>query len=248
MTLSQSLVKSLLIQPNKYILSSKCNKHWIWYSKMDILNAFMASRNILKSQNIKKGDRVAFKGKNSFEWIAWNMATNSLGGVWVPMYEDQSDDYCNYIIKDCNPKIFLSSQNEHYNNVKTIDDSLKEINNDNDFDKIQFIDNELSTLIYTSGTTGDPKGVMLSNNNILSNIHSINKRFYDLPTGMSLNILPWAHIYSQTCELYYNILYDNKIAISSSRENFIKDIMLYLKPTIKQYYDVRELYKKYKKL
>ena len=201
MTLSQSLVKSLLIQPNKYILSSKINKHWIWYSKMDILNAFMASRNILKSQNIKKGDRVAFKGKNSFEWIAWNMATNSLGGVWVPMYEDQSDDYCNYIIKDCNPKIFLSSQNEHYNNVKTIDDSLKEINNDNDFDKIQFIDNELSTLIYTSGTTGDPKGVMLSNNNILSNIHSINKRFYDLPTGMSLNILPWAHIYSQTCEL-----------------------------------------------
>ena len=79
---------------------------------------------------------------------------------------------------------------------------------------------------------------MLSNNNILSNIHSINKRFYDLPSGISLNILPWAHIYSQTCELYYNILYDNKIAISSSRENFIKECRqvqpttLYLVPRV----------------
>ena len=98
MTLSQQLVKQLLIHSNKHILSCKINKNWIWYSKKDILDAFITSRNILRSQNVIKGDRVAFKGKNSFEWIAWNMATNSLGCVWVPMYEDQSNDYCNYII------------------------------------------------------------------------------------------------------------------------------------------------------
>ena len=238
MTLSQQLVKQLLIQSNKHILSCKINKNWIWYSKKDILDGFITSRNILRSQNVTKGDRVAFKGKNSFEWIAWNMATNSLGCVWVPMYEDQSNDYCNYIIKDCNPKIFLSNQNENYNNVKTIDYSLNNINTNNDYNELEFVDNELSTLIYTSGTTGSPKGVMLSNNNILSNIYSINNRFHDLPKGMSLNILPWAHIYSQTCELYYNILYDNKIAISSSREKFIKECKevqpstLYLVPRV----------------
>jgi long-chain acyl-CoA synthetase len=54
----------------------------------------------------------------------------------------------------------------------------------------------------------------------------------------ALNILPWAHVYSQTCELYYNILYDNKTVISSSRDNFIKECgyiqpdALYLVPRV----------------
>ena len=50
---------------------------------------------------------------------------------------------------------------------------------------------DLATLIYTSGTTGGPKGVMLSNENILSNVDAIYNRFKDIPQYTSLNILPW---------------------------------------------------------
>ena len=65
---------------------------------------------------------------------------------------------------------------------------------------------------------------MLSNENIVSNINGIQNLFPNFTNKTSLNILPWAHIYSQTCELYYSILNDNKIALCSSRENFINEL------------------------
>ena len=45
-----------------------------------------------------------------------------------------------------------------------------------------FLENNISTLIYTSGTTGNPKGVMLSDLNIMSNIDGLNKRFSEFGT------------------------------------------------------------------
>ena len=63
--------------------------------------------------DIKKGDRIAYKGSNSFEWISWNIATNSLGAVWVPMYDNQKLDYCKYIINDCKPKLLLTNVIHH---------------------------------------------------------------------------------------------------------------------------------------
>ena len=42
-----------------------------------------------KDKNVTKGDRVVYKGGNSIEWLAWNLATHSIGGVWVPMYSER---------------------------------------------------------------------------------------------------------------------------------------------------------------
>ena len=101
------------------------------------------------------------------------------------------------------------------------------------------INNDVSTLIYTSGTTGNPKGVMLTHENIISNLEAIQRRFENIKgEKTSLNILPWAHIYSMTCELYYNLLNDNTTAICSSKENFINECkeikpeVLYIVPKV----------------
>ena len=56
-----------------------------------------------------KGDRIAYKGSNSLEWISWAIACNSLGCIWVPMYDNQSNKYCNHIINDCN-EILISNK------------------------------------------------------------------------------------------------------------------------------------------
>ena len=104
-------------------------------------------------------------------------------------------------------------------NTKVIGNSITPLTNY----EMDIRPHNLASLIYTSGTTGNPKGVMLSNENILSNIDDIRLRFNEMGHTTSLNILPWAHIYSQTCELYYNLLYDNKMAIASSKEHFIKE-------------------------
>ncbi len=234
--LSSLIIKTLQINQKQNIMATKINNNWVWRDKKYILNSIQYCRDFLQSENIKNGDRIAYKGTNSIEWLSWNVACNSLGIIWVPMYHNQSDKYCNHIINDCSPKLFITdSKPKLESNIKIIDNKIEQINSQQ---YINSIYNDVSTLIYTSGTTGNPKGVMLSNENIISNIGDIKSRFPDLKDNICLNILPWAHIYSQTCELYYNVLNSNKIALCSSRENFIKELkeiqpdVLYVVPRI----------------
>ena len=221
-TLSSLLVKSLRVNLNANVIGEKFNGSWRWSSRETLLNNVYFCRELLKQENIQRGDRVAYKGDNSIEWISWNIACNSLGGVWVPMYANQNMDYCNHVVNDSGASLCITDDADmSFMNTKTMENRIVEI--PEACNSLDFIENDIATLIYTSGTTGSPKGVILSNENIISNIEMIHTRFHDLSTSLSLNILPWAHIYSQTCELYYNLLNDNRIAIASSRENFIKE-------------------------
>ena len=231
-TLSSLLVNNLQNNLKSNVLGKKIKppsvmniptgSTWQWTTSETLLNNVYNCREVLKQENIQSGDRVAYKGENSVEWISWNIACNSLGGVWVPMYANQNTDYCNHVVNDSGASLCITDDiHLSFINTKTINNTIVE--NFGASEPIDFIENDLATLIYTSGTTGSPKGVMLSNENIISNINTIHARFHDLSTSLSLNILPWAHIYSQTCELYYNLLNNNRVAIASSRENFIKE-------------------------
>ena len=63
----------------------------------------------------------------------------------------------------------------------------------------------LSTLIYTSGTTGNPKGVMLSNWNTLSNVLCVQGVFELYPGDKNAAFLPWAHSFGSTFDLHWMI-------------------------------------------
>ena len=237
-TLSNKIINNLVNNSTLKNIGFKENKNWNWKSNQQLLNAVINCREELKERKIDVGDRVAYKGKNSVNWIAWNLATNSLGAAWVPMYCDQSKKYSDFIIKDCSPKVLILDGKEKHDNTEVISNEInygETLGKDIDFANPV---NGLSTLIYTSGTTGNPKGVMLTNENILSNIESVRRMFCDLEKTRSLNILPWAHIYSQTCELYYNLLYNNSLAICSDKSEFLNELKevkpeaLYLVPRV----------------
>jgi long-chain acyl-CoA synthetase len=230
--------KSIVKNDSKVILGYKKGKNWNWVNRNQMNNMINFSIDKLKDNNIKKGDRVIYKGDNSINWVAWNLATNSLGAIWVPIYNNQNDKYCNFIISDCDAKLLIS-ENKFNNKINQINCKIDNLNYNKEF---EIVDNEISTLIYTSGTTGNPKGVKLTHKNLLSNIDVIDKRFHNLKDRnlLSLNILPWAHIYGMTTELYFNILNDNKVAISSGKDNFISECIevkpdiLYLVPKVLQ--------------
>jgi len=69
---------------------------------------------------------------------------------------------------------------------------------------------DLATIIYTSGTTGEPKGVMLTHGNFISNVVSISKGLPISPTDRSLAVLPLSHIFERT--VFY-VLCSNGVSI-----------------------------------
>lgn len=78
---------------------------------------------------------------------------------------------------------------------------------------------DLCTFIYTSGTTGNPKGVMLSHHNIVSNVHQFNAYFPEMVSHFhkAPSFLPLAHAVERTAVYYCQVFCANKI-------HFVKDI------------------------
>ncbi len=91
---------------------------------------------------------------------------------------------------------------------------------------------DLATLIYTSGTTGDPKGVMLTHDNFVSDARQINNDFseYIDDTHVLLSFLPLSHSLERTAGYYFPMLAGCKVAFA---EDFGKvvDNMKEIRPT-----------------
>lgn len=237
---SYNILSKFFNRANNKAIGLKVNNQWKWISNNEIIQNINNVKYTLITRNVEPGDRIAYQGNNSPEWIYWNLACQSMGVIWVPMYEDQSKDYCQYIINDCKPRLTISDK-LYYSNTINMKNNIEKsyIKNDENTTIQNVKKDDLSTIIYTSGTTGNPKGVMLTHNNLISNIETIENRFDDINyKTTSLNILPWAHIYSLTTELYYNLYRNNSIAIASDKTTFINECreispdVLYIVPRV----------------
>jgi long-chain acyl-CoA synthetase len=83
---------------------------------------------------------------------------------------------------------------------------------------------DVFTIVYTSGTTGEPKGVMLTHSNIISNIEAISTGFCFTPQDRALSFLPLCHILERMAG-YYTLLYHGAtIAYAESLEQMPKNL------------------------
>ncbi len=82
---------------------------------------------------------------------------------------------------------------------------------------------DLATIIYTSGTTGNPKGVMLSHGNLLSNAEMCGVLLETGPVEVQLSWLPFSHIYARTCDHYATALVGATLCLAESMDTIIAD-------------------------
>lgn len=86
-------------------------------------------------------------------------------------------------------------------------------------------------IIYTSGTTGEPKGVMLTLGNLLSNAQRVASVFGDRPTERKLVVLPLSHVFAQTNDVYSTIVAGSELAFARSRDTWLDDAQA-IEPTL----------------
>jgi long-chain acyl-CoA synthetase len=83
---------------------------------------------------------------------------------------------------------------------------------------------DLATIIYTSGTTGNPKGVMLTHGNLLSNACACVEAAPHGPDDLLLSWLPLSHIYARTVDHYVGLVAGITLCLSESAETVVQDL------------------------
>jgi long-chain acyl-CoA synthetase len=83
---------------------------------------------------------------------------------------------------------------------------------------------DLATIIYTSGTTGNPKGVILTHGNLVSNTVATHEAFPRQPDSVLLTWLPFSHIYARTVDHYGTIVGGVTACLAESPETVIQNL------------------------
>jgi long-chain acyl-CoA synthetase len=90
---------------------------------------------------------------------------------------------------------------------------------------------DLATILYTSGTTGEPKGVMLSHRNLVSNAQATLEAFDFSQDDLRLSWLPLSHIFARTCDLYTWLASGSQLALAEGRDKVLANCLT-LRPTM----------------
>ncbi|WP_297986141.1 long-chain fatty acid--CoA ligase [uncultured Chryseobacterium sp.] len=225
--------------PKDDIFVTKYHGEWEKISTAEFINkGNMISRGLLKL-GIKPGDKIALITTASrTEWAVMDLGISQIGAVSVPVYPTISPEDYDFIFNNAEVQYCFVSDRDLLDKVMKIKANVPTLKGVFTFDNIDGAPNwkevldlgqddttqqevedlsktinpeDLATIIYTSGTTGKPKGVMLSHQNIVSNVlgsdHRIpRKRGLDYKDTRVLSFLPICHIFERM--LFYLFMYN----------------------------------------
>lgn len=212
--------------------TTKYNGKWVSTSTREYIDKANAISRGLLRLGVKPGDKIAvITSANRTEWNILDIGIMQLGAISIPIYPTISKEEYEYIFNHSEAIYCFLSDSVLYDkaiSAKKNAPFLKEIYS---FEKIEGCKNweevlalgkdennqpevealkdivksaDLATIIYTSGTTGKPKGVMLSHNNIVTNVlDSFPRLPLILGTTRTLSFLPICHIFERMLHYLY---------------------------------------------
>jgi len=209
----------------------------------------------LQSLGLGSRDRVAILAETRLEWAAVDCAILSAGFVVVPIYSTLGVEGVEHVLLDSGAKAIVVSTPEQAEKVAgfrakrgrfpvilmegesndTIRlDALRERGQRAGrtvLNPVSVEPEDLATLIYTSGTTGLPKGVMLTQGNIASNVNAALAVFDIGREDTALSFLPLSHIFERMGGLYSMLLGGCTIAFAESMDK-VAENMPEVRPTV----------------
>ena len=231
------------------MVAAKQNGIWNKYSTEKFVAYVNSVSQGLITLGIKKDDKVAIMSANRPEWNICDFGIMQIGATQVPMYPTLAENDIKFILRDAEVKIVFVSEFSLYeklNSVRVSEDIDFKIYS---FDKIDGVPHwlelveegdraepadlqayrdciqptDLLTLIYTSGTTGTPKGVMLSHDNLVSNVIASSVLY---PEGFkkALSFLPLSHVFERMV-LYMYFYLGISIYYAQSMETIAADLI-----------------------
>jgi len=160
------------------------------------------SYDIASRLDIGIGERVILYGLHPVDWTVVFLAIALKGGIAVPVDERVGNDFFREIVKLTVPKLIIAGKDVFADAVAKIL-TFDDISNleKKPFESGDFTDCPCE-IIFTSGTWADPKGVTLSQRNILSNTRQLLAAYHEKRTDVFLGILPLSHSYQQVFGLF----------------------------------------------
>src|SRR6056297_588727 len=206
-------------------LVTKSDGKWIATSTQQYIDKANAVSRALLRMGVKPNDKIAvISMTNRTEWNIIDIGILQIGAQNVPIYPTISEEDYEYILNHSESKYCFVSCKEVLEKVLSISSKVDKLEEIYSFDELDNCKNwkevlelgsdtsnqdeveklkdtvkpdDLATLIYTSGTTGRPKGVMLSHNNIVSNVVDSQVRVPFETGGTALSFLPICHIFER---------------------------------------------------
>lgn len=215
-------------------LVTKYNGEWVATSTQEFIDKANAVSRALLRLGVKPNDKIALISMtNRTEWNIMDIGILQLGAQNVPIYPTISEEDYEYVLNHSEATFCFVSCNEVFEKVNAVKANTPHLKDVYSFDELDNCKNwseilelgkdtsnqqeveelkekvkpeDLATLIYTSGTTGRPKGVMLSHNNVVSNVkESVQRLPIEHGNTICLSFLPVCHIYERM--LVYLYLY-----------------------------------------
>lgn len=205
------------------------NGDWIAYSSKQVVEMAEKTAAGLLNLGLKPGDKVAMVVyKNRPEWMIMDFALQMASLISIPLYPTISVSEYEYILNEAEVKIAFCGGGDLYEKLTTSQQNVATLENVYTFDQVEnkpfwetifhsdkivevkkisatIGGDDLATIIYTSGTTGNPKGVMLTHNNILHVVKKVAPLMVAKPGERALSFLPLCHIFERSASFaYYN--------------------------------------------
>ena len=204
---------------------------------------------------LARGDRAAILAENSPMWAIMDLACQMCGVIAVPLYSTLPANQVQVILADCGAALVLVSTDKQRAKVEKVREELPDLRHIWSYEEFADIEargaayfkehpelfestwpaafpDDVATIIYTSGTTGTPKGVMLTNKNLVANAVAITKITPHLgKQDRFLSFLPLAHIYERTAGQFFPLIMGASVAYCESLFTVDKDMQL-VHPTV----------------